>query len=120
MQLILLDWIFVFGFFAVALAIGLSCARLAGHNSSEFFLSGRNMPWWLLGTSMVATTFSTDTPNLVTDIVYGPDSNRPDWMRKSQTYPLLNASGRAVVDWVETRRKGSERLEEAQNLESNE
>jgi hypothetical protein len=41
-------------------------------------------------------------------------------MRKSRTYPLLNASGRSVVDWVETRRKGSEQLEEAQNLETKE
>ena len=69
---------------------------------------------------LLAATLFFLLANLVTDIVYGPDSNRPDWMRKSQTYPLLNASGRAVVDWVETRRKGSERLEEAQNLESNE
>ncbi|MBI1291681.1 Na+:solute symporter [bacterium] len=45
--------------------------RRAGKNSEEFFLSGRSMPWWLLGTSMVATTFSTDTPNLVTDLVRG-------------------------------------------------
>ncbi|WP_404311118.1 sodium:solute symporter family protein [Neorhodopirellula lusitana] len=44
-------------------------ARQAGENSASFFLSGRHMPWWLLGMSMVATTFSTDTPNLVTDIV---------------------------------------------------
>ena len=43
--------------------------RRAGSSAGEFFLSGRNMPWWLLGISMVATTFSTDTPNLVTDIV---------------------------------------------------
>ncbi len=55
-------------YFAVTLAIGLWVARRAGRSSSEFFLSGRNMPWWLLGMSMVATTFSTDTPNLVTDI----------------------------------------------------
>lgn len=44
-------------------------SKKSGKNSTEFFLSGRNMPWWLLGLSMVATTFSTDTPNLVTDIV---------------------------------------------------
>jgi len=63
------DWILVAVFFAVSLAIGLLVARRAGSSSSEFFLSGRNMPWWLLGFSMVATTFSTDTPNLVTDFV---------------------------------------------------
>ncbi len=69
MQLTSLDWMFVFGFFALALVIGITCARQAGKSSSAFFLSGRTMPWWLLGFSMVATTFSTDTPNLVTDIV---------------------------------------------------
>lgn len=69
MQLTALDWGFIFGFFALALGIGVVCTRQAGKSSSDFFLSGRNMPWWLLGISMVATTFSTDTPNLVTDIV---------------------------------------------------
>jgi membrane protein required for colicin V production len=42
--------------------------------------------------------------NLATDMVYGTTAERPDWMRKSATYPLLNASGRAIVDWVEARR----------------
>ena len=51
------------------LAVGVYAARRAGRGAEEFFLSGRNMPWWLLGVSMVATTFSADTPNLVTDIV---------------------------------------------------
>ena len=69
MQLTALDWGFIFGFFALALGIGVVCTKQAGKSSSDFFLSGRNMPWWLLGVSMVATTFSTDTPNLVTDIV---------------------------------------------------
>jgi Na+/proline symporter len=69
MNLTSLDWIFIIGFFLIALGIGAVCARQAGRSSSDFFLSGRNMPWWLLGVSMVATTFSTDTPNLVTDIV---------------------------------------------------
>ncbi len=63
------DWLFIIGFFAISLAIGLAVSRRAGASSAEFFLSGRNMPWWLLGVSMVATTFSADTPNLVTDIV---------------------------------------------------
>ena len=49
--------------------IGVFASKTAGKNAKEFFLSGRNMPWWLLGVSMVATTFSADTPNLVTDIV---------------------------------------------------
>lgn len=69
MNLSTLDWTFIFAFFAISLGIGLYAAQRAGKNSSEFFLSGRNMPWWLLGISMVATTFSADTPNLVTDIV---------------------------------------------------
>ena len=43
--------------------------------------------------------------NLVTDLIYGPEADRPDWMRNSRTYPLLNASGRAIVDWVESRRR---------------
>ncbi len=69
MQLSALDWFVVAGYGLVALATGLYFARRAGAGMQEFFLSGRQLPWWLLGTSMVATTFSTDTPNLVTDIV---------------------------------------------------
>ena len=69
MRLQFIDWVSVVGFFAVALCIGVAVSRRAGRSSAEFFLSGRKMPWWLLGISMVATTFSTDTPNLVTDIV---------------------------------------------------
>ena len=64
-----LDWIIVVAVLAVSLSIGVLVSRRAGASSSSFFLSGRSMPWWLLGTSMVATTFSTDTPNLVTEIV---------------------------------------------------
>ncbi len=63
------DWLIVAAFFTVTLGIGIAAARRAGSSSVEFFLSGRNIPWWLLGVSMVATTFSADTPNLVTDIV---------------------------------------------------
>lgn len=69
MQLALLDWIVIAIYGLVALAIGLRFARRAGAGAGEFFLSGRKLPWWLLGTSMVATTFSTDTPNLVADFV---------------------------------------------------
>ncbi len=69
MQLQTIDWVIVALFFAVTLAIGLFAARRSGGNATEFFLSGRSMPWWLLGVSMVATTFSADTPNLVADIV---------------------------------------------------
>ncbi len=63
------DWFLVFLFPALSLLIGALASRRAGQSSESYFLSGRNMPWWLLGTSLVATTFSTDTPNLVTDIV---------------------------------------------------
>lgn len=63
-----LDLAIIGGYFALTLAIGAWAARRAGRNAGEFFLSGRSMPWWLLGVSMVATTFSTDTPNLVADI----------------------------------------------------
>ena len=69
MQLTQLDWIVVCLYIAVTLVTGLYFARRAGRQTDEFFLGGRSMPWWLLGTSMVATTFSTDTPNLVTDLV---------------------------------------------------
>ncbi|HSH75718.1 MAG TPA: sodium:solute symporter family protein [Longimicrobiales bacterium] len=69
MQLTTLDWIVVSAYATVAIATGLYFARRAGRETEEFFLGGRAMPWWLLGTSMVATTFSTDTPNLVTDLV---------------------------------------------------
>jgi len=51
--------------------------------------------------------------NLATDMVYGPQADRPQWMTKSRTYPLLNASGRAIVDWVEVRR-GKPRVEDEQ------
>ncbi len=69
MHLATLDWILIISFFVIFLIIGIVVAKKSGKNTQEFFLSGRNMPWWLLGISMVATTFSADTPNLVTDIV---------------------------------------------------
>jgi Na+/proline symporter len=69
MTLTTLDWSIILGFFVISLGIGVYVSRRAGKSASEFFLSGQQMPWWLLGISMVATTFSTDTPNLVTDIV---------------------------------------------------
>ena len=69
MQLVTLDWVVVALYGLAVLAAGLRFARRAGSGTREFFLSGRKLPWWLLGTSMVATTFSTDTPNLVADLV---------------------------------------------------
>jgi Na+/proline symporter len=69
MRLTAADWLVVLAYGAVVLVLGLIFARRAGAGTDEFFLAGRKLPWWLLGTSMVATTFSTDTPNLVTDMV---------------------------------------------------
>ncbi|MGH7673996.1 MAG: sodium:solute symporter family protein, partial [Gemmatimonadales bacterium] len=69
MRLGLVDWIIVAAYFAVNVAIGLYYRRRAGQNVSEYFLSGRNAPWWLAGTSMVATTFAADTPLAVTGMV---------------------------------------------------
>ena len=69
MLLSTLDWTIVGAYFILSLAVGLWASKQAGKDTKSFFLAGRNMPWWLLGVSMVATTFSTDTPNLVTDLV---------------------------------------------------
>ena len=69
MQLTTLDWIIVAVSIAISFAPALWLARRAGSSTAEFFTSGRAAPWWLIGVSMVATTFSTDTPNLVTDLV---------------------------------------------------
>ena len=68
-QLTFFDKLIIFFFFFLVLAIGFAVSKKSSQSSTEYFLSGRTMPWWLLGISMVATTFSTDTPNLVTDIV---------------------------------------------------
>jgi Na+/proline symporter len=69
MQLTALDWMVVALYFAINIAIGFSYKARAGKNVGEFFLSGRNVPWWLAGTSMVATTFAADTPLAVTGMV---------------------------------------------------
>ena len=69
MSLSSLDLTIIGLYFALSLVGGIWAARQAGRDTQSFFLAGRNMPWWLLGVSMVATTFSTDTPNLVTDLV---------------------------------------------------
>ena len=69
MQISTFDYALIIGFFSVVLLVGILVSKQSGKNTTEYFLSGRSMPWWLLGFSMVATTFSTDTPNLVTDIV---------------------------------------------------
>src|SRR6188474_3488564 len=69
MNLSPLDWTVIAAYFLFNLGIGLYYARRARGSTSEFFLSGRNVPWWLAGTSMVATTFAADTPLLVTGLV---------------------------------------------------
>ncbi len=76
-----IDWLIIVVFFIIILSIGIIASKKVEHTAAGFFLSGRNMPFWLLGISMVATTFSTDTPNLVTDIVrnYGVSGNWQWW-----------------------------------------
>ena len=69
MQIELIDKVIIIGFLISVVSIGAAAAKRAGKSADDFFLSGRTMPWWLLGISMVACTFSCDTPNLVTDIV---------------------------------------------------
>src|SRR3982750_753541 len=69
MHLSLLDWLIVAGSLLICFGPALFFAGRAGKSTSEFFASGRSVPWWLAGLSMVATPFRADTPNLVTDIV---------------------------------------------------
>jgi len=69
MQLTTLDWLIIAAYFAVSLGIGLYYYRRAGESTEEYFVAGRNLPWWLAGTSMVATTFAADTPLAVTEMV---------------------------------------------------
>lgn len=64
-----IDWIIIISFFALSLGIGIYVSKSSGKSAKNFFLSGRNMSWWLLGISMVATTFAADTPGLVAGIV---------------------------------------------------
>lgn len=69
MKLTTLDWIIVVVSLAISFVPAIVLARRAGRNITEFFAAGRQAPWWLIGISLVATTFSTDTPNLVTNLV---------------------------------------------------
>src|ERR1041385_327290 len=69
MPLTSIDWLVVVGYLLVNLGIGLYYRRRASGNTEEFFISGRDVSWWLAGTSMVATTFAADTPLLVTGLV---------------------------------------------------
>ncbi len=69
MLLTRLDWIIIIVSLGVTFVPAIVLARRAGRNITEFFAAGRQAPWWLIGVSLVATTFSTDTPNLVTNLV---------------------------------------------------
>jgi Na+/proline symporter len=69
MKLQVIYWLIVAGTLIICFVPALFFGERAGKSTSEFFVSGRSVPWWLAGLSMVATTFSSDTPNLVTDIV---------------------------------------------------
>ncbi|GAB4154381.1 MAG: Na+:solute symporter [Planctomycetota bacterium] len=69
MQLTAPDWAIILAYFAISLGIGILFSRRAGKSHVEFFASGRSLPWWIAGTSMVATTFAADTPLAVTGLV---------------------------------------------------
>ncbi|HKX84946.1 MAG TPA: hypothetical protein VJL58_12045, partial [Pyrinomonadaceae bacterium] len=69
MQLTTIDWIIAIIAVAICFVPAFFLSKRSSKDTSEFFASGRSVPWWLAGLSMVATTFSSDTPNLVTDIV---------------------------------------------------
>ncbi|HUF91382.1 MAG TPA: sodium:solute symporter family protein, partial [Candidatus Limnocylindria bacterium] len=81
MTLGLVDWAVIAAYFAVSIAIALAYRRRASKSAEEFFLSGRSVPWWLAGTSMVATTFAADTPLAVTGLTvkYGIAGNWIWW-----------------------------------------
>src|SRR5438128_4997063 len=81
MTLTFIDWAIIAGYFLVSLAIGLYYSRRAGKDVGDYFLSGRGLPWWLAGTSMVATTFAADTPLVVNGLVvkYGVAGNWLWW-----------------------------------------
>ena len=68
MNLAVIDWCIIAAYLVVALGIGLVCRKRASANSEEYYLAGRKLPWWALGTSMVATTFAADTPLAITEM----------------------------------------------------
>ncbi len=81
MTLAVSDWLIIAAYFALSIAIGLVYTGRAGRSLAEYFVSGRSLPWWLAGTSMVATTFAADTPLAVTGLVvkYGVAGNWLWW-----------------------------------------
>jgi len=85
------DWLIVATFFVIVIGIGWVASKTAGKDTTEFFLGGRGMPWWLLGISMVACTFSADTPNLVTGMV------REDGVAKNWAWWAFLITGMVTV-----------------------
>jgi len=81
MHLVFSDWLIIVLYFAASAAIGLAYTRKAGQSLADYFVSGRSLPWWLAGTSMVATTFAADTPLVVAGLVtkYGVAGNWLWW-----------------------------------------
>src|SRR5919205_2632698 len=81
MRLIASDWLIIVLYFLISAAIGLAYTRKAGRSLADYFVSGRALPWWLAGTSMVATTFAADTPLVVAGLVakYGVAGNWLWW-----------------------------------------
>ncbi|MEA1886697.1 MAG: sodium:solute symporter family protein [Bacteroidota bacterium] len=86
-----IDWTIVAIFFVIVISIGWVASKTAGKDTTEFFLGGRGMPWWLLGISMVACTFSADTPNLVTGMV------REDGVAKNWAWWAFLITGMVTV-----------------------
>ncbi len=74
-----IDWAIIIGYICFALGLGIYFSKRAGRSITEFFVSGRNLPWWLAGTSMVATTFAADTPLAVTGLVVN-DGIAGNWL----------------------------------------
>ena len=117
MRLTFLDWSIVLISLLICFGPAVFFGRRAGQNTSEFFASGRAVPWWLAGISMVATTFSADTPNLVTDFVraqrrggeLGLVGLRPDGCRTVFFYARLWRRSGVLTDleFYELRYSGS-------------
>lgn len=72
MALATIDWIIIIVYILFSLGVGIYFSKRAGQSTEEYFLSGRTLPWWIVGTSMVATTFAADTPLAITEFVRGP------------------------------------------------
>ena len=92
-----LDWAIVIGSILICFVPALFVGKKSSENTSEFFASGRSVPWWLAGLSMVATTFSSDTPNWVTEQVrkFGVAGNWQWWALASSPRDARHASGTA-------------------------